>query len=669
MFQETTLFLVCGLGSLGQHCAMALKKFGVKVVAIEQTMPKSWEFPELPNFFEELIIGDCRQIEILERAKLKKCRSVLIVTSDEEVNAQTALTVRELNDNIRIVMRCGQENLNQLLNQQLGNFFADDPTQLTASAFALEGLGDETIGFFAINNYRFEVTKHQIKGSNSWFYGRKLYELNNKKRRVLSHINTQNKNFKGFYKWELNSPLNVGDTLIYVELVDEFSLRNYQSLPQVKKRRKQWQEGVTIFLSRFKLELSQLGNFSLLRQVRTVVLVCSLLIIILLIIGTFLFQFYYPDTTLIYAFYATAILLLGGYADLFGNFEPIAPIPPWLQFFALSLTVIGTAFVGVLYAALTEALLSAKFQLIRPRPIIPQKDHLVIVGLGKVGQRVANYLKEVKQPQVGITFNPDFDRTILSDIPLIIGNLKESFIQGNISKAKSIIITTENEMLNLEIALMARSVNPEGRLVIGAYRKGLSEKLTHLLKNAQVISSYAVAAEAFAGAAFGENILSLFRQQNQTVLVTEYQIESHDTLNGLLIVEISYGYDVLVIFYQNKFQEIKLMPSLEIRVEVGDRIIILGTVDGLKRIEQGNILLTSRCWGVRINWIPHQDAAFEGANAITRISGCDLALARKLMESIPNTLPMAFYQHQAQYLIRELSKVLIKAELINFFPD
>ncbi|MDJ0844616.1 potassium channel family protein [Crocosphaera sp.] len=410
-----------------------------------------------------------------------------------------------------------------------------------------------------------------------------------------------------------------------------------------------------------------MSHFSLLRQVRTVVLMCTLLIIILLIVGTFLFQLYYPDTTLIYSFYATAILLLGGYADLFGNFQPIAPIPPWLQFFALSLTVIGTAFVGVLYAALTEALLSAKFQLLRPRPVIPQKEHLIIVGLGKVGQRVANYLKSVKQPQVGITFNPDFDRTILPDIPLIIGNLKESFTQANISTAKSIIITTDNEMLNLEIALMTRLLNPESRLVIGASRKGLSEKLTHLLKNAQVINSYAVAAEAFAGAAFGENILSLFRQQNQTVLVTEYQIESNDTLNGLLIGEVSYGYDVVIISYQNTSQEIKLMPSLEIRLEVDDRIVVLGTVDGLKRIEQGNILLTSRCWGVKINSIPNQDAEFEGANAITRISGCDLALARQLMKSIPKTLPMPFYQHQAQYLITELRKVLIQAELIQFF--
>ena len=121
---------------------------------------------------------------------------------------------------------------------------------------------------------------------------------------------------------------------------------------------------------------------------------------------------------------------------------------------------------------------------------------------------------------------------------------------------------------------------------------------------------------------------------------------------------------MVVIFYENISQEINLMPSPETRLKVGDRIIVLATVDGLKRIEQGNILLTSRCWSVKIHAIPNQDAAFEGANAIARISGCDLGLARRLIKSLPRTLPMPFYQHQAQSLIRELRKILIKAELI-----
>ncbi|GBF55994.1 potassium channel protein [Microcystis sp. 0824] len=36
-------FLVCGFGSLGQHCVKSLKEFGVSVVGIELIEPPSWE--------------------------------------------------------------------------------------------------------------------------------------------------------------------------------------------------------------------------------------------------------------------------------------------------------------------------------------------------------------------------------------------------------------------------------------------------------------------------------------------------------------------------------------------------------------------------------------------------------------------------------------------------
>lgn len=70
-------FLICGLGSLGQQCVVALKEFGVSLVAIEEVLPPSWEISAVPNLLDELIIGDCRQDSILEQAKIRQCRAVL----------------------------------------------------------------------------------------------------------------------------------------------------------------------------------------------------------------------------------------------------------------------------------------------------------------------------------------------------------------------------------------------------------------------------------------------------------------------------------------------------------------------------------------------------------------------------------------------------------------
>ena len=55
-------FLVCGLGSLGQHCVVALHEFGVKVIAIERqlTPEPDWEIAQVPNFLEKLMKLDAK---------------------------------------------------------------------------------------------------------------------------------------------------------------------------------------------------------------------------------------------------------------------------------------------------------------------------------------------------------------------------------------------------------------------------------------------------------------------------------------------------------------------------------------------------------------------------------------------------------------------------------
>jgi voltage-gated potassium channel Kch len=77
---------------------------------------------------EDLILGDCRQNSILERAKIHRCRAALIVTSNEQVNAETALAIRQLNPRTRLVVPSAKENLNQLLSERLGDFIAFAPT-------------------------------------------------------------------------------------------------------------------------------------------------------------------------------------------------------------------------------------------------------------------------------------------------------------------------------------------------------------------------------------------------------------------------------------------------------------------------------------------------------------------------------------------------------------
>ena len=111
--------------------------------------------------------------------------------------------------------------------------------------------------------------------------------------------------------------------------------------------------------------------------------------------------------------------------------------------------------------------------------------------------------------------------------------------------------------------------------------------MQELLPRAQILGTYPLAAEVFAGAAFGENIINLFRLNNRTILVTEYQIEAGDTLNGLLLEEVAYGYGVVPILHQRPPYPSLLMPAAEICLKIGDRLVVLATIEGLQWIEIG----------------------------------------------------------------------------------
>jgi voltage-gated potassium channel Kch len=662
-------FLVCGLGSLGQHCVLALKKFGVRIIAIEQVTAQGWEVPDLINLLDDLIIGDCRQNDILAQAQIRSCRAALIVTNNEQVNIETALAIRQLNPQTRLVVRSAKTNLNQLLSQQLGNFIAYDPTELPANSFALAALGTETIGFFNLDGYWLKVIQDRVNHHHHWSSNRLLHELNTRTRKILAHAHSFDPLAPGFYQGESEQRVSIGDSLVYIEIADRFSLPAVQVPAIATGRIKPARLTTTIsnLSQRWRSQFAQFWQLNFQQQVRRVALICCLIVVILLSIATILFHQYYPNTTWVSAFYGAVILMLGGYGDLFGSFEEIAIIPWWLQLFALGLTVTGTAFVGVLYAVLTEALLSSKFQFTKQRPPLPQQDHVVIVGLGRVGQQVALLLQQLQQSIVGVTFNPDLDGEILPGQPVIVGNVSTALAQANLADAKSVIIVTDDEMLNLEVALMVQSINPHTNLVIRTSGQRLSQHSIAALPTSQVFGMHTVAAEVFAATAFGENIIDLFHFNHQTILVAEYQIETGDTLQGLLLAEVVYGYGVVPILHQRKPQPVTLMPTDDVRLGMDDRLVVLATIEGLQQVESGQ--RQPQSWLVEVEQAMTAEATFEGANTIGRISGCSLSTARALMSNLPGILNIPLYKPQGQRLVRALGKVRVNAQIVPIDPS
>lgn len=679
-------FLVCGLGSLGQHCVINLKTFGVPVYGVNDAQPEQWETAQVPNLIDHLVIGDCRSSEVLERAGVHHCRAVLLVTQDERVNLEAALTARVLNPQVQLVMRSGQQNLNDLMEQQLDHFVAFEPTQLAAPAFALEALGDTLLGYFTLEGHRFQVVRQRLEAGHPWCRHRPLHELNSRQRRLLSHHRPQAGDEKVspaqvspsalFYGWQPHDLLQPGDEVVCldcdsppVQAASPMAREDQGRLARRGQKRGQGQgdgpaihQGAQWTALRDRLVRWWQGGETP-NPIRQVAMLCGGTVAGLCLLGTALLDANAPaEMSRFEAFLLTFITLFGGYGDVY---ETLAEFdhPRLLQSFGVVLTVAGAAFVGVLYALLTEKLLSLRFEFMERRPPVPERDHVVVIWLGRVGRQVISLLQDLKQPVVGIM--PQMvDTDLLPTIPLLTGDIATALERANLGTAKSVVAVSDDEIQNLELGLMAHRLNPHCRAIIRTYDQRFTNRVAQIFPFTQAICASAISAEAFAGAAFGEDVIALFRLHHQTVLVTQYTIEAHDTLNELLLSDIAYGYGVVPVWHQRPNHTGQVMPSEDTVLYPGDRLVVLASIQGLRRIEQRQ--LAPKVWAVEVEAALTADAGFDGASEIARITGLNLGTARQFMAQIPGTIPQPLYHHQALRLVRHLRRVRVQARVVSF---
>lgn len=94
------------------------------------------------------------------------------------------------------------------------------------------------------------------------------------------------------------------------------------------------------------------------------------------------------------------------------------------------------------------------------------RNHVVVVGVGRVGYQVIRELLELKETVVAIEKSSESELLVeLFDegIPVIPGNARATAIleQAGVAMAKAVIITTSDDLTNLDIALSARDLNTE----------------------------------------------------------------------------------------------------------------------------------------------------------------------------------------------------------------
>ncbi|MCG3136630.1 MAG: hypothetical protein HJJLKODD_00465 [Phycisphaerae bacterium] len=216
-------------------------------------------------------------------------------------------------------------------------------------------------------------------------------------------------------------------------------------------------------------------------------------------------------------------------------------------------------------------------------------DHVVLIGLGKLGYRIYLLLKELGEQVVVIESNPanQFLENIRRDgSPLLIGDARRQafLVDANIAKAKSIVLATDDDLANLETALDARQLSPKIRVVLRMFDQNMADKVGQAFNMPVALSPSTRAAPAFALAAMDPAITDSFIIDEQLIVMQRWRVHATGPLQGRTISQLMKDFTLGVVELKRPTGEVRLFPPPEQLLQPGDELVVQGPYDKLEQL-------------------------------------------------------------------------------------
>ncbi|MDX6223566.1 MAG: hypothetical protein QOD91_2620 [Frankiales bacterium] len=159
--------IVVGLGAFGLQVASRLLATGKQVVVIERDEHNRF-LSEAAALDLPVVFGDATSVATLESARLRDAAAIAILTSDDMVNIETGIAVRDMLDDrwtagsIPVVMRVFDRSLSRTIAARFGFDDIVSIEEITAPWFVAAALGLEVTGAFSVAGHPFTLGRLAI---------------------------------------------------------------------------------------------------------------------------------------------------------------------------------------------------------------------------------------------------------------------------------------------------------------------------------------------------------------------------------------------------------------------------------------------------------------------------------------------------------------------------
>ncbi|MCS7011920.1 MAG: NAD-binding protein [Anaerolineales bacterium] len=289
-----------------------------------------------------------------------------------------------------------------------------------------------------------------------------------------------------------------------------------------------------------------------------------------------------PTDTWLSAIYLALTMV---FLQPFGEF----PHHPVLQIFYFALPVIGLS-------ALAQGLAEFGILLFNRRARSKEwemavastfSNHIILVGLGHLGYRVVSQLHAINEPVVVIELNPSADQISAVQkmgIPVIQDDASRpaTLEAAGVERARAIILCTQNDALNLQIAVKARSMKPDIHVVIRIFDQDFAQSLQQQF-GFTALSATAMAAPAFAAAAAGVDITNPITIEGKPLSLVRLKVKTTSKFVQQNVEQIERTYDVSVVMLKDEQGE-DFHPTPNRIISSGATLVILGKPERLSSL-------------------------------------------------------------------------------------
>ena len=229
----------------------------------------------------------------------------------------------------------------------------------------------------------------------------------------------------------------------------------------------------------------------------------------------------------------------------------------------------------------------------RRKTIERLRDHFIICGYGRVGQRIASEFRQSGAAYVVIDFNDEAVETAKEKDELLIkGNATDDddLATAGIERARGLVAASDSDSDNLYITLSARAANPELLIVARASDEDAEKKL-RLAGADRVVLPYATAGRVMANLTLKPQVAAFLNvvttADGPDLRFEEIQITREcaqaDRSIGELHVRGRTGASIIAV--RHRGGEFDTRPSAETMLHVGDVIVGVGTDAEIRALE------------------------------------------------------------------------------------